>query len=138
MQHATLISVRGSGNKKRIGIMKRYTLALVGVSISVVSSILACSHVSAAQISVAVTNTNDSGAGSLRQAFIDANANPTTAAAPHQITFNIPGGGLHTINAASKLPELQEPVSLDGLTQPGSSCGNVVPGIPAGSNTSHT
>src|SRR5687768_9904507 len=37
-----------------------------------------------------VTNTNDSGAGSLRQAIIDANNSPGF----DNITFNIPGGGV--------------------------------------------
>ena len=41
-----------------------------------------------------VTNTNDSGPGSLRQAITDANA---TADPRDTITFNIPGAGLHTI-----------------------------------------
>src|SRR5262245_3046013 len=40
-----------------------------------------------------VTNTNDSGAGSLRQAILSANAQT----GPHTITFNIPGSGVHTI-----------------------------------------
>ena len=40
-----------------------------------------------------VTNTNDSGAGSLRQAILDANA----SAGADLIDFNIPGAGVHTI-----------------------------------------
>ncbi|MCU0716763.1 MAG: DUF4347 domain-containing protein, partial [Pirellula sp.] len=40
-----------------------------------------------------VTNTNDSGAGSLRQAILDANAN----AGQDSIVFNITGTGTHTI-----------------------------------------
>jgi hypothetical protein len=37
-----------------------------------------------------VSNTNDTGAGSLRQAITDANAdNTATANAPHTISFNI-------------------------------------------------
>ena len=43
-----------------------------------------------------VTNTNDSGAGSLRQAILDANS----GAGPHTIQFAIPGAGVHTIYAA--------------------------------------
>ena len=40
-----------------------------------------------------VTNTNDSGAGSLRQAILDANA----SAGADLIDFSIPGAGVHTI-----------------------------------------
>jgi hypothetical protein len=62
-----------------------------------------------------VTNTNDSGAGSLRQAILDANANPGA----DMITFNIPGVGSHTIAPTSLLPEITDPVTIDGTTQPG-------------------
>ena len=44
-----------------------------------------------------VTNTADTGAGSLRQALTDANA----AAGPHTINFSIAGAGVHTITPAS-------------------------------------
>ena len=49
-----------------------------------------------------VTNTADSGAGSLRQAILNANA--TTSA--DSVIFNIPGAGSHTISLASALPAL--------------------------------
>jgi len=61
-----------------------------------------------------VTNTNDSGAGSLRQAILDANAN----AGPDNITFNIPGFGPHTINITSALPIITETVVIDGTSEP--------------------
>jgi hypothetical protein len=60
-----------------------------------------------------VTNTNDSGAGSLRQAILDANA--TTAA--DTISFNIPGNGPHTITPTSFLPAITQAVTIDGYTQ---------------------
>ena len=66
-----------------------------------------------------VINTNDSGAGSLRQALTDANANPGA----DTIAFAIPGAGLHTINVASFLPTIDDPVTIDGYTQPGASAG---------------
>ena len=44
-----------------------------------------------------VTNTSDSGAGSLRQAILDANANPGL----DTIAFDIPGAGVHTITPAT-------------------------------------
>jgi Bacterial Ig-like domain (group 3) len=64
-----------------------------------------------------VTNTNDSGVGSFRQALLDANA----AAGLDTIAFNIPGAGVHTITLTSILPLITSPVLIDGYTQPGSS-----------------
>ena len=68
-----------------------------------------------------VTNTNDSGAGSLRQAILDANADADLT----QITFNIPGAGVHTITPLSALPVMTHPEILDATTQPG-----WAPGVP--------
>lgn len=70
-----------------------------------------------------VTNTNDSGAGSLRQAIIDANADGTT---PRNINFSI-GSGVQTIQPLTVLPALTVPqIIIDGSTQPGWSSGNPV------------
>jgi hypothetical protein len=66
-----------------------------------------------------VTNTSDSGAGSLRQAIADANSG---GPGPHTITFDIPGSGVHTIVPATGLPFLSVAsggVTIDGTTQPG-------------------
>ena len=62
-----------------------------------------------------VTNTNDSGAGSLRQAMLDANTNP----GDDVIEFNIGGGGTQSIDLLSDLPVLTGGLSIDGSTQPG-------------------
>ena len=62
-----------------------------------------------------VTNTNDSGGGSLRQAILDAN----TAAGPDTIDFNIPGTGPFQILPLSILPPLAGGTTLDATTQPG-------------------
>lgn len=62
-----------------------------------------------------VTNTNDSGAGSLRQAILDANATATE----DMIEFNIPGSGVATIAPATELPQITSPVTIDGYTQTG-------------------
>ncbi len=64
-----------------------------------------------------VTNTNDSGPGSLRQAIVDANAN----AGADTIAFNIPGAGVHTIAPATNFDTILEAVVIDGYTQPGAS-----------------
>ena len=64
-----------------------------------------------------VINTSDSGAGSFRQALLDANAAP----GPDTIAFNIPGAGVHTITTpATDLPNITSPVLIDGYTQLGS------------------
>ncbi len=66
-----------------------------------------------------VTNTADSGAGSLRQAILDANGNPEL----DNIDFNISGsctlGSPHTIMPLTLLPFITSPVNIDGYTQPG-------------------
>ncbi|WP_165360523.1 choice-of-anchor Q domain-containing protein [Candidatus Chloroploca sp. Khr17] len=65
-----------------------------------------------------VTNANDSGPGSLRQAILEANATPE-----HEtIRFDLPGTGVQTIVLASDLPRITAPIILDGLSQPGASC----------------
>ncbi len=64
-----------------------------------------------------VTNTDDSGPGSLREALDTANATPT----PDTVTFAIPGAGPHVIRPASPLPVISTPVTLDGFSQPGAS-----------------
>ncbi len=62
-----------------------------------------------------VTNTNNHGAGSLRDAIVNANATVGT----DTITFNIPGPGVKTINLVNQLPDITDPVAIDATTQPG-------------------
>ena len=62
-----------------------------------------------------VTNTQNSGNGSLTDAILSANAN----AGPDIITFNIPGSGVQTIRPLSSLAAITGPVVIDGTTQPG-------------------
>ncbi|HLG14767.1 MAG TPA: hypothetical protein VJH03_09740 [Blastocatellia bacterium] len=64
-----------------------------------------------------VTNTNDTGPGSLRHAILDANSN----SGPDLITFNVGGGGVKTVSLLSPLPEITDPVTIDGTTQPSAS-----------------
>lgn len=67
-----------------------------------------------------VTNTQNSGVGSLRQAIIDANANPSP---PSNVVFNIPtsdpnfDGVAFTIQPTSALPTIRNNVTIDGSTQ---------------------
>ncbi len=70
-----------------------------------------------AAATLTVTNANDSGAGSLRQAILDANA----SGGPHAIQFAIPGPGVHTISLLTPLPTITETTTIDGYTQAGSS-----------------
>ena len=69
-----------------------------------------------------VTNTNDSGAGSLRQAILAANANPGADA----INFDLPDTendnpitGAEIISPSTALPIITGPVTIDGYSQPG-------------------
>jgi hypothetical protein len=62
-----------------------------------------------------VTNTNDSGPGSLRDAINQANQNP----GPDLINFNIPGAGPQVIQPLQDLPAISDSVTIDGTTQPG-------------------
>lgn len=78
---------------------------------------------SAAQ-TITASNTNDSGPGSLRQAILDANASPGL----QTIDFNIPGAGVRTINLASPLPDITDPVVIDGYTQAGASVNTLATG----------
>lgn len=78
-----------------------------------VAALLLAASLSAATFTV--TNTNDAGAGSLRQAIVDANA----SAGASTIAFNISGAGVKTITIASVLPDVVVPITIDGATQPG-------------------
>ena len=64
-----------------------------------------------------VSNTADSGAGSLRQAILDANL--TIEA--DEIHFAIPGSGVKSIAVLSQLPAITRTLTIDGYTQPGAS-----------------
>ena len=64
-----------------------------------------------------VSNTADSGAGSLRQAIIDANAN---AQDPGEIVFQLPGGCPQVIAPTAPLPDIVSPVRISGYSQYGS------------------
>ena len=75
-----------------------------------------------------VLNRSDSGAGSLRQAILDANA---TVAVPDDIQFGIPGAGAipHVIRLATDLPTITDTIDIRGYSQPGAV--RAVAGTPA-------
>ncbi len=81
-----------------------------------------------------VTNTADSGAGSLRDAIEQANAR----LGADTITFSIPGSGPQLIRPSWPVPAITDPVTIDATTQsPGSAAppvelrGDIVLGNPA-------
>ncbi|MFO0907368.1 MAG: SBBP repeat-containing protein [Isosphaeraceae bacterium] len=76
-----------------------------------------------------VSNTNDSGPGSLREALANSESEESTIAIPNRIVFNIPESdpgkdprtGAFVIRPLSELPAIFSPVIIDGYTQPGAS-----------------
>lgn len=70
----------------------------------------------AGAVTIVVTNTSNSGAGSLRDAITQANGTPGF----NRITFNIAGSGCpKLITLTSELPGITDTVHIDGGTQPG-------------------
>jgi len=80
-----------------------------------------------AAVTFTVINTADSGAGSLRQAILDANTLPGA----DRIEFAIAGAGVQTITPATALPTITDAVVVDGYTQPGSSPNTLATGSDA-------
>ena len=82
-----------------------------------------------------VTNVNDSGPGSLRQAILSSNA--ATGSATNAINFQVGSGGTETISLLSALPGVTHPVVIDGTTQPGTGTAPhiVLDGTNAGANS---
>jgi parallel beta-helix repeat protein len=72
-------------------------------------------HTTALSNIYTVTNTNNSGAGTLHQAIIDANTN----SGADEIRFNISGAGPFAIALSTALPAITESVSIRGYSQPG-------------------
>jgi hypothetical protein len=79
----------------------------------------------AAATTYTVTNTDDDGPGTLRQAIVDAYDH----IGPDTIAFAIPGPGVHTIAPTSELPPISETVFIDGYSQPGSQVNTNLPEV---------
>jgi uncharacterized repeat protein (TIGR01451 family) len=89
------------------------------ILLALVCAALLASTSSALGATFTVTNTEDAGAGSLRQAITESNA----AGPGNTIAFNIPGSGPFTIAPTSALPFIAaESTTIDGCTQPGADC----------------
>lgn len=95
------------------GCHRRRWLALGALVIGLLAELLTPATVARAA-TYTVTNTNDSGPGSLRAAIQAANA----GAGGDTITFNIGGGGLQTIQP-TPMDFLRKPMTIDATTQPG-------------------
>ena len=78
-------------------------------------SALQTANFAATRQSIVVTNANNDGSGSLREAITLANA----TAGADTITFNIPGAGVKVINLVAPLPEVTDTVVINAATQPG-------------------
>jgi predicted outer membrane repeat protein len=94
-----------------------------------------------------VTNTNDSGPGSLRQAILDSNGAALLNGNPNVILFDIPGSGVQVISPVNPLPTVTQSSDIEGYSQPGATPNSLVGGdnadlliridganLPAGSN----
>lgn len=69
-----------------------------------------------------VSNTNDAGAGSLRQAILDANG----IIGRDSIVFGIAGVGVKTIQLQTVLPSITEQIAINGFSQSGENIYNIV------------
>ncbi|MCC2667573.1 MAG: repeat-containing protein [Armatimonadetes bacterium] len=96
------------------GLHLRAGAGLAGLGLAAALLLAVPRSVGAVATTFTVTNTNDSGPGSLRQAILDANDNPGA----DTIEFSI-GSGAQTITPLAPLPEVAGPVTVDGTTQPG-------------------
>lgn len=86
--------------------------------LALVSGFLLLPATSASAAGFVVINTADDGPGTLRQAILDANANPGA----DDITFAVPGFRPLIISPRTPLPAITDQVSIDASTESGSSC----------------
>ena len=116
-----MISTPGRPTPRR-ALSRRHQWGVI-LTLSLVSGLLFLPATSANATSFVVTTDADAGQGSLRQAILDANANPGS----DDITFAIPGAGSQIITLLSPLPAIAEQASIDASTQPGASCNTPTP-----------
>jgi len=101
--------------------LKRLFHSLFGLVLAAVAC--ACLATAASAATFQVTTTADNGdnvnptPGSLRKAILDANANPGA----DDIVFQIQANGVQTISPPTRLPNISDPVTIDGYTQNGAS-----------------
>src|SRR5436190_22448332 len=106
--HKESIKAEGQRLKSEGGdlIRLRQGYGVTGVGKTILAALVAafCVNTAAAD-TYPVTNMNDSGSGSFRQAIIDANRH----SGADIISFDIPGSGVRTITPATKLPVITSP-----------------------------
>jgi gliding motility-associated-like protein len=85
------------------------------LKISVLACIFAMAVLPSRAATYTVTNTSNSGSGSLRQAITDANNNYGA----DSIKFKISGSGPYIISITSALPAIEDQVVIDGTSQSG-------------------
>src|SRR5262249_52267866 len=88
-----------------------------GQATGVTGGVLNIENVLGATVSITATSTADSGPGSLRQAILAANVHP----GHDTIRFAIPGSGVDTISPTPPLPDITDPVTIDGYSRRGAS-----------------
>ena len=102
--------------------MRRATQTIVAAVIGL------CGLASSRGDTFTVTTAEALGAGSLAEAIGQANAHPGA----DTIAFDIPGSGLRQISVGeSGLPEITDPVTIDGYTQPGAKANSLALGSDA-------
>ncbi|MFG1675354.1 hypothetical protein [Micromonospora sp. NPDC049282] len=101
------------------------TVVITALASTLVVSAVAVPASALVVLPFVVVTAADAGAGSLRDAIVQANANP----GPDTIEFRIPGGGVQVITLAANLPSITDPVKIRGYTQPGAA--QAGPGTPA-------
>ena len=120
---AAIRSTAHAGAIRRVGDTPRRHVHAAARLAGAAVPILACACLQAAAATYTVTHVADSGAGSLRQAILDANAHAVAVPAEaNRIEFAIPGSGPFTIGTPQqpRLPNLRGRLTIDGFTQPGS------------------
>jgi hypothetical protein len=108
------------------------TMTLIGICLTCTVTLLTSigsRKASAASIFHVITtadngDNNNPTPGSLRQAILDANANPGA----DLIDFQIPASGVQTINLTAALPVINGAVTIDGYTQSGASANTLANG----------
>ena len=82
-------------------------------------SILFLATFAARATTFTVSNVNDAGAGSLRQAIISSNAAGGVNGVANIINFSFAGGTLRTLQLTTALPDITYHLTIDGTTMAG-------------------
>ncbi|HEY6508524.1 MAG TPA: DUF2341 domain-containing protein, partial [Vicinamibacterales bacterium] len=113
----TVVAWAGNGTGDGSGVFfQRYATALVvDTTSNAYDSGVASGTVTISQL---LSNKGADGRVSLREAIFATN-NTANVGSPDRIYFNIPGGGVQTLNVTSQLPFITGAVFIDGTTQTG-------------------